>query len=176
MEKIRKPKKCLMCTASFIPSQPLQVVCSASCALEFHRQKQWKKEAKKMKEKLMTHKDYLKILQVVFNTYIRMRDKDKPCISCGCDMKNRKGDASHFYSVGSNPSLRFDEDNVHLSCVPCNQYLHGNLLEYAERLPLRIGAYRFDQLKSRKSTINKLTIPEIQDLIKLYKIKNNDLR
>jgi hypothetical protein len=38
--------------------------------------KQERKETKKAKEALLTHKDYLKLFQKVFNTYIRLRDKD----------------------------------------------------------------------------------------------------
>ena len=67
---------------------------------------EWNKERKQIMEKLKTHKDYLNELQVVFNTFIRLRDKDQWCISCGCNMVGRKGDASHYYSVGSAPELR----------------------------------------------------------------------
>ena len=44
-----------------------------------------------------------------FHKYIRRRDQDKPCISCG---KYTLLQAGHFYSAGGNPVVRFNEDNV----------------------------------------------------------------
>lgn len=123
--------------------------------------KDWQKEKKALKEKLMTHKDYLKTLQEVFNTYIRLRDIQKGCISCGRSLVGVKFDAGHFYSVGGNPALRFNENNVHGQCVHCNRDKHGNLLEYAERLPARIGDEGICYLKILKAQSGKLSIPEI---------------
>jgi len=130
---------------------------------------EWNKERKQIMEKLKTHKDYLNELQVVFNTFIRLRDKDQWCISCGCNMVGRKGDASHYYSVGSAPELRFNEDNCHLACVPCNQHLHGNLLEYSNRLPKRIGWERFSILQDKKGVSNKFSIDELKAKTAHYK-------
>lgn len=131
-------------------------------------------EVKKMSEQLKRHSDWLNDLQKVFNQYIRTRDKNKPCVSCGCDMTNRKGDASHYYAVSIAPSIRFDEDNVHLACVPCNQYKSGNLIEYGLRLPSIIGKERFDSLSKKRHMELKLSIPEIKVLIEKYKslVKN----
>ena len=100
--------------------------------------KEWKKRKKVIKEELKTHSDYVKELQIVFNKYIRLRDKDKPCISCK-NMLKGKFDAGHFYSVGNYPGLRFNEDNVHGQCVHCNQWRGGNLHEYKDNLKIRIG-------------------------------------
>jgi hypothetical protein len=166
------------CKKEFLKERPLQSTCSISCAINHSKDLQLKKSKKETIEKkkaLLTHKDYLGLLQKVFNTWVRMRDKDKPCVSCGVDMKNRKGDASHFYSVGSTPSLRFNELNVHLACVPCNQYNHGNLHEYAERLPLRIGKEAFESLKDERFSTLKLSIDEIKEKIKEYKLKIKEL-
>lgn len=173
-------RKCKMCNYQFEvnPFKPLIPVCCINCAIDYQRLLKKNKEAKEsrdktkvMKEGLLTHKDYLKMLQTVFNTYIRIRDKNQKCISCDCDMQGRKGDASHFYSVGGNSNLRFNELNTHLSCVPCNQFKHGNLLEYAERLPLRIGIENFEKLKQDRNVIVKYSIEELKELIIIYKQK-----
>lgn len=132
------------------------------------------REEKKAKlEKLKTHSDWLKDLQVVFNSYIRKRDEGKPCISCG-SKNDSKRDAGHMFSVGANPELRFDEDNVHSQCVHCNQHKHGNVANYIINLPKRIGQKRFDELLERKGKPNKLTIPEIKEKIKHYKEKTKE--
>ena len=133
-----------------------------------------KKKTQQKKEQLKTHKDWLKDLQKVFNKYIRLRDKNKPCISCGRELKS-KYDAGHFYSVGAYPNLRFNEDNVHAQCVHCNQHKHGNINEYTLQLPKRIGKKRFNKLAKDRNTTLKLSIPEIKELIKKYKEKTNKL-
>lgn len=179
-----KEKKCKACKEFFTPQRPLQSVCNINCSVKYSAilrqskaEKEARKENKEAKVKMLTHKDYLKLLQVVFNTFVRCRDSKENCISCDCNMQGKKGDASHFYSVGSTPNLRFNEDNVHLSCVYCNQHLHGNLLEYSVRLPIRIGYKRFQELKELKNKPSlKLTIPEIQALIAEYKQKIKSLK
>lgn len=170
--------KCVNCKKSFKPERFNQSACSYQCAAEKsysllskRSQKQKKEERKimvKAKESLLTHKDYLNMLQVVFNTWIRLRDKYDTCISCNRPLIN-KYDAGHFYSVGGNPSLRFNEDNVHGQCVHCNRDKHGNLLEYNERLPKRIGEEKYYQLKNEKNKVVKLSIPEIKEKLIHYK-------
>lgn len=129
-----------------------------------------RKEKSEAKEKLKTHKDWLSDLQKVFNTFIRLRDRGKPCISCGCSLVG-KCDAGHFFSVGAYPELRFNEDNVHAQCVHCNQHKHGNISEYSLSLPLRIGTERFERLLELRSQNNKLTIEEIKEKIAYYKLQ-----
>lgn len=175
--KAIKPKKCKGCGEPFTPSRPLQMVCSVQCAIDVSKKKQEKiqrKETKIAKEGLLTHKDWMNMLQTVFNTFIRTRDKDRGCICCGNSL-GKNYDAGHFYSVGSTPELRINEDNCHAQRVHCNQHLHGNLIEYAEQLPKRIGQERFDKLKELKNIPLKLSIPEIKDLIVYYKNKTKDL-
>ena len=113
-----KPKKCKICSNTFTPQRPIQGTCSIECAIKHARKleaKKTDKKVKEMKKRLLTHKDHLKTLQVVFNAYIRERDSNEPCISCGTT-KPVKYDAGHYYSVGAYPNVRFDEDNVHKQC------------------------------------------------------------
>ena len=131
--------------------------------------KQVKKESK---EKLKSRTDHLNELQVIFNKYIRLRDKDKPCISCDRPLIG-KYDAGHFMSCGSHPNLRFMETNVHGQCVHCNQHKHGNIFEYSLRLPKRIGEYEYNGLLAEKDKPLKLTLPEIIELKNYYKAKIN---
>jgi hypothetical protein len=174
-----KHKICKCCKKDFIQYTSFQVACSIPCAQTLARAKTTKKqkgELREIRERLKTHSQYLNELQKEFNTYIRYRDKNKICISCNTPLIG-KYDAGHYYSVGAYPALRFNIDNVHGQCVECNQHRHGNLLEYTERLPIRIGQLKFDLLKSIKHESNKLTIAEILELKSKYKkltIKNNN--
>ena len=126
-----------------------------------------------MKQDLKTHSDYIQILQKVFNTYIRLRDKDEPCISCRCVIDG-PGHASHFFAT-TKQYLRFNEDNVHRSCVQCNTHLSGNLAKYAYYLPKKIGWERFEDLHAMANMEMKLSIPEITELIAKYKTKIQEL-
>jgi hypothetical protein len=78
-----------------------------------------------------------------FHKFIRTRDKDLPCISCG---RYTKLQAGHFYSAGNHPSVRFNEDNVNGQCIQCNHFLSGNLLPYRANLIKKIGQERVDKI------------------------------
>ena len=171
-----KQKTCKVCKIKFIPTQFAQVACNYKCAIihakDLKKKKSvsvWKKEKSALKESLLTKKDYLNILQKVFNTYIRQRDKGRPCVSCDKPYKEFDINASHYFSVGSSPSLRFNEDNVHASCIKCNKELHGNIAEYTIRLPKKIGVERFEKLKQDRNATLKLSIEDVKDLIKKYR-------
>ena len=169
MKKI-KDKKCKECGGNFTPYKSTQRVCSPKCALIGAEKKTWQEKKKILVENLRTRTEWLGILQIIFNKYIRLRDADKPCISCDKPLIG-KFDAGHFFSVGSYPNLRFSESNVHGQCVHCNQHKHGNNIEYGIRLKDRIGEYNYNKLFNARGDALKLTLDEIQELIKIYKLK-----
>jgi hypothetical protein len=128
----------------------------------------WKARKSELKKANKNASDYRNDLQKIFNTWIRLRDQDQPCISCGLPLTG-KFDAGHFHSVGSYPNLRYNIDNVHGQCVECNQHKRGNLIEYRNNLIKRIGIDRMEALNASRKLPLKLTIPEIIDLIYHYK-------
>lgn len=167
-------RKCLICKERFKPFQNGQVVCSPSCAYLYAlklKQKAQNAKKKEIVDKLKTKNVHLGELQIIFNRFIRERDKGKPCISCGT-VKDVQYAAGHYFTVGSCPALRFDEDNVHLQCNKnCNLERSGNIAEYSINLPLRIGQEKFESLKARRGEQLHLSIPDIIELKKLYKEK-----
>lgn len=116
-----------------------------------------------------------KELQQWFNKYIRLRDEKMPCISCDKKLVG-KYDAGHYFSVGSYPNLRFNEDNVHGQCVECNQHKHGNQIEYGIRLEKRIGKKRIEELMSIRNERLSLPLDRIKELITYYKNEINKIR
>jgi len=88
-----------------------------------------------------------KELQLIFNTFIRLRDKDKPCISSG-EYHNDK-DCGHYFPVGGFDSIRFDEDNAHGESIRMNRFDDSHLIYYGENLKVRIGLERYEALKQR---------------------------
>jgi hypothetical protein len=175
-----KSKRCKICKKPFTPTiSTLQVTCTTVSCILLHskalKAKNDRLKIQEMRERIKTRQEHLKELQVVFNSYIRERDKGTLCISCERPLK-AKYDAGHFYSVGSYPNLRFDERNVHGQCVECNQHKHGNLIEYGERLLTRIGKQATDELHAAKNGRLSLTVDEIKELLKVYKAKIKSIK
>ena len=78
-----------------------------------------------------------------FRKFIRLRDRELPCICCG---SWNTSDAGHYYSAGKHPELEFNEDNVNLCCKKCNMHEHGNLIAYRKGLERKIGQERLNTL------------------------------
>lgn len=165
---MRKParRKCKVCSEWFHPSYPNVVWCcpehGAIYAIELRTKEKVKAEAKRIKAKHEAEKAdrqrlaekkqqvkplsyFIKQAQQAFNDFIRYRDRLLPCISCD---RYHEGQyhAGHFRTTGANPELRFDEDNCHKQCAPCNNHLSGNLIAYRPAMIAKIGQERFDAL------------------------------
>ena len=166
--------RCRHCKTKFEPVRFNMKYClEPECVrvwVESEKAKQWKKTKAKAKLDLMTLSDYLKLAQITFNKYINIRDNGKLCISCQKPITGRVN-ASHFWNANNHYNVRFNEDNVHSSCITCNQFLSGNLLEYRTRLIEKIGEQRFNVLESESKKTRKFTIEELKEIIKEYKLK-----
>ena len=73
-----------------------------------------------------------------FQKFIRLRDADKPCISCG-SFTASIWDGGHFYKAEIYSGLIFNEDNCHKQCRKCNSFLGGNENNYRLGLIERYG-------------------------------------
>lgn len=122
-----------------------------------------RKTDKERKEKLKTKSEHLAEAQAVFNKYIRLRDRLKPCISCDTTTAPQYC-AGHYRSIGACPELRFSELNVHKQCNKfCNMSKSGNILEYRIRLIDRIGVDNVEWLEGPHEPL-KLTIEDIKEI------------
>jgi hypothetical protein len=141
----------------------LKAFCSYECLKEYTAQnaekiaikvcKEKRAETRQAKEKLKTRAQWMREAQAAFNVYVRARDKNLPCISCGehkhdDHMTGSGWDAGHYRSRGACPHLRFHLWNVHKQCVKCNRYLSGNVSNFRIGLVRKIGADRVLQLES----------------------------
>jgi len=156
-------------------SSSLQRFCSPLCQAKYEEEKAVDLKITKMREDLKNHSWWTQKLQAVFNEFVRTRDKDLPCISCGTTNKVQYH-AGHFFSVGGYPGLRFHEDNVHKQCGQnCNKEKHGNLIEYQKELVKKIGQEKFDWLYANRHKEAKLSIPEMKEKIAHYKKQIKEL-
>lgn len=168
--------KIINCTNRFIQKNSFHVACCPDHAILIGFLQKKKNELKKDNEKrelLKTRPQHLKEAQAIFNSYIRERDKDLPCISCG--RTTGSWDAGHYRSIGSCQELRFDELNVHKQDVFCNQFNSGNLINYRLGLIKKIGLEKVEWLESFHQP-KKYTIEEIVEIKRIYKIKLKELK
>jgi len=165
--------RCKNCKEKFEPKTFLQKYCnSEECIrvfVEEAKAKTWKKTKAKMKADLMTLQDYLKLAQITFNKYIRLRDKGNVCISC--QKPPKKENAGHFWNANNHYNVRFNENNVHLQCEHCNTFLSGNLINYRENLLKKIGEGEFHLLEAEAKKTRKFTKEELKEIIGTYKKK-----
>lgn len=118
-------------------------------------------------------------LDAIFSMYIRLRDSDDNgyfhCISCGLTRPWSSADCGHYYSR-SNMSIRWDEDNAHAECVMCNRFSPDHLAGYERNLVEKIGQERVDALSVKAHSVRKWSEWELEELIKEYQSKVDDLR
>lgn len=180
MANKQKPKlhkrKCKICGVKFQRLTPLHYLCSYDCAVANAKVLEEKnnraialksrKELREAKQRIKTKSQWLKEAQSVFNKYIRLRDANLPCISCS-RFHNGQYHAGHYRTVGSAPSLRFSEFNVHKQCSACNLHLSGNLVEYRKKLILKIGLETVEALEADQSP-KHYTIEDIKSIKAKY--------
>ena len=169
-------RKCKVCRTEYEPTKPMQTVCGFDCALTLSFSERAKaekvalvkdkRETKQKLDKLKTKAQWAKEAQSAFNKFIRLRDHDQPCISCG---RHHGGQyqAGHFLSVGARPELRFSELNVHKQCAPCNTHLSGNAVLYRRALVAKFGAEFVEQLEGPHQP-RRDTIEDLQSIKAIY--------
>jgi len=194
--------KCKFCKQPASQKFGLNYFCDTECAYKQARATQANKAAKDASEQRKRDREWLannkKRSELIaeaqrwFNKFIRLRDADENCISCGMpEWEVIAGtpihqvggiwDAGHYLSRGAYPELRFDEANCHKQCKRCNggsgKFSAKNKTvtqRYRVNLILKIGQAEVDRLEGPQEPL-KLTIPEIQELIAKYKAKVKEL-
>lgn len=111
-----------------------------------------------MAVKIPTIKSLKKKLRRIFNDFIRARDFEKGCISCGkrFSVLTAGWQAGHFYpSSVCNASLDFDELNLHGQCTHCNMN-DGNKQGYRNGLIKRYGFSVIEKLEVKRATSRRV--------------------
>lgn len=156
--------KCKFCKkpdAKFKPVGKLSSYCDFDCfngqalkeaeKAKKRREKEERKDNKAAKELLnQTISHWRPKADKAFQLFCRLRDKGKPCISCGKydhelkDVERFKWHGGHYRSKGAHGSdaVRYCEDNCHAQCARCNIRLSGNVTDYRIGLIKRIGIER----------------------------------
>lgn len=131
-------------------------------------------DTKARKEKLKSRADFAKEAQQAVNAYVRARDEDKPCISCG---RYHQGEyhAGHYLSRGAHPELALNERNIAKQCQPCNVHLSGNQINFRKGLIARHGVEFVDWLEGAHEP-KKYTKEELLQIRDTYRKKLKELK
>ncbi|NHB94610.1 recombination protein NinG [Photorhabdus cinerea] len=201
---MKKPvrRKCKICCEWFMPKYHNIWWCSPDHGTELaikkrnrDREKAEQALKKKRQQELAEKKDKLKArklavkprsyfiqqAQCSVNAYVRYRDKDKPCISCGTT-ESSQWDAGHYRTTSAAPQLRFDIRQIHKQCIVCNRHHSGNLVPYRIELIDRIGIEAVEDIESNHGR-HRWTIEECkaikaefdEKLKKLRSVSNDNL-
>jgi hypothetical protein len=107
-----------------------------------------------------------------FSIYIRYRtawlDNDEwvvECVTCGQVKPVREMQNGHFVSRRVT-LLRYDKRNCNPQCPRCNVYNQGELYLYGLWLDRNYGDGTAEELMSQRFLTHKLTIPELEEIIR----------
>lgn len=132
-------------------------------------------EDRRRKEAIKTLADLKREAQQALNRWIvKVRDADKPCISCG---RHHQGQyhAGHYLSRGAAPQHALNPLNVWKQCAPCNTYLHGNQAAYRARLVELIGLATVEALENDNAA-RKWERDELKAIRDEYRAKLKEMR
>jgi len=132
-----------------------------------------KKEATKIKKEtrfeLLSYPKRVQEARRVFQKWIRERDKDLPCVSCGTHYAE-EWHGSHYKNANEYSELIFNEHNVNKSCLQCNKFKHGNKESYRVELVKRIGLEAVELLDSAiPNKVYRYSNEELKNIINTYK-------
>lgn len=176
-----KQRKCMNCAVLFVPDRMGQKACSPKCAydsVETKKRKAFRAETVRRKKALLENDKghWAKKAREACHAYVRERDKDLPCISCGAMPTAVKRDAGHYRASGNNSALRFDaERNIFAQCVPCNQHKSGNLIAYRKTLIERLGIDVVEWLDSNHE-VKRWSLDELKEVHRHYTQKLKEIQ
>lgn len=104
-----------------------------------------------------------------FALYIRTRDKDKPCITCGKYTSEK--DCGHFISRRFE-AVRFDEKNAHGQCLKCNRFEYGNQFEHGKQIDKLYGDGTADSLLQKSKMLCKRNKFDYETIAEEFKLKS----
>lgn len=107
-----------------------------------------------------------------FSEYIRKRDENKTCITCGKFTQEK--DCGHFLSRRFE-STRYDEKNAHGQCLKCNRFENGNQFQHGVKIDELYGEGTAEKLlqKSKMKCFRKQS--DYEYIAQKYKFKLESL-
>jgi len=104
-------------------------------------------------------------LDLLFSEYIRTRDADKGCVTCG---GYGTKDCGHFISRRF-LYARWDERNAHGQCLKCNRFLHGEQYRHGLAIDRMYGEGTAELLEKLSKITLKPTFEWYEEKISYFK-------
>lgn len=127
-----------------------------------------KRREKEQRESLKSIARLIQEARVPFQRWIRLRDANNRCISCGAN--SEIWDAGHYYKAEVFAGLIFNEVNVNKQCAKCNRFLGGNESGYRLGLIERYGPEKIAELDAiaDANRVYKFTREELKEIKENY--------
>jgi len=178
------------CDVMYVPYSTLTRACSGKCALvlvEIKKEEVIRRDLRQRKKQLRTMGELLALAQIQFNKFIRLRDRNDPCIDCGNYATDddlftgSRWDAGHYLTRGGYPELRFEELNCHKQLSSCNGGSHRHARKnrtvrdgYRERLIEKIGIEKVEWLEAPHMPKN-YSREDVMEIREEYRLKVKEL-
>ena len=171
------PCKFKPCGKMFTKYKSTDKHCSRPCYLADFAQKELNKNIAEMKMNVIKLSTLKSLAKKQVQKWVRLRDKDLPCISCGTNY-TQQWDGGHYLKAEIYSGVIFHTKNINKQCCNCNDHLQGNIIEYRKGMIKKYGEATVLELeelgnKIRKYTWTREELISITETYKL-KIKNGD--
>lgn len=170
---------CMGCYSNWLLSTPEGKEKLQSATLKATQPRRDLQEQEKKEKEQKSLSALLTATRMACHTYIRLRDKGKPCISCDASW-TRDFQAGHWWKAELYSNLKFNEFNINGQCEKCNLFLDGNFQNYANGISKRVGRDKKDELEQMaedfKSQNFKWDREELKMIKKYYLDKTKELK
>ncbi|CNK28208.1 phage ninG-like protein [Yersinia frederiksenii] len=187
--KLPKHRNCKVCNERFKPETIYQWWCNdehradyAVLVMQDKRRRDQASELKRRREKEREERKELKVRKInaqpksywikqaqqAVNAFVRARDSNLPCVSCGTHSA-AQWDAGHYRTTAAAPQFRFDPRQIHKQCSVCNQHKSGNIVPYRVELIKRIGIETVEAIENNHER-RSYSIEELKGIRDYYRL------
>lgn len=165
---------CMSCYPDFILNTDYGKILLEKATIK-GKQKAEKEQRKRTKEERESMKSIARLIQEArepFQKWIRFRDANEPCISCGTT-KAKIWHSGHYLKAELFTGVIFNPTNVNKQCERCNTFLNGNESEYRIGLVKKYGEMAVKELEEAANHLREYKFS--RDEIKSIKTKYQKL-
>ncbi|HDL7449380.1 TPA: recombination protein NinG [Yersinia enterocolitica] len=195
INKLPSHRNCKVCKTRFKPETVYQWWCNEEHRIEYavlvmkdKRSRDQASELKRRREKEREEKKELKVRKInakpktywikqaqqAVNAFVRARDSNLPCVSCGTHSA-AQWDAGHYRTTAAAPQFRFDPRQIHKQCSVCNQHKSGNIVPYRVELIKRIGIETVESIENNHER-RSYTVEELKGIRDYYRLELKRLK
>lgn len=195
IKKLPSHRNCKVCKTRFKPEKIYQWWCNEEHRIEYavlvmkdKRRRDEASELKRRREKEREERKELKVRKInaqpktywikqaqqAVNAFVRARDSNLPCVSCGTTSA-AQWDAGHYRTTAAAPQFRFDPRQIHKQCSVCNQHKSGNIVPYRVELIKRIGIETVEAIENNHER-RSYTVEELKGIRDYYRLELKQLK